>query len=589
MKQDIILGSAVDDSTGDYIRQGGLKIKSNFDEAYSMLGDGTEFHPAGAFKTWSWADGSTLHPDFGEAYNINTLQGVVSVTLPKGSPAEYGRVIKLRDVHASWGTNDCIVHPMSGDSIGGSTNPVDFATDFSDLTFVYTSPATWRYINNMKLDSVPQAPGTGVVVQSFRVATGGPYQYGLFTNISTSGYNAAAVQVYRNGSLLTYDATLANTDYGSYGAGGTIARLNGIDIYVPYVIDGDTITVISYSKGVASSPVSYVRYDCQMLDALNPTTPISGQSTRIKVGGAYSLTDFGCPEDEQINPAACQILVNGTVLVEAGKALMNSAANEDYKFSVDGLGRWNKVTISPDLNDGDIVTIIYYNNEIGSILEWDSPDGIKTRAQQVFLDTTFVFSRSNKIRYTNTAAPSAQTAVPVAGTETNIRFANVVQLLESIYPVGSVYLNANNPANPALYMGFGTWARYAKGRTIFGFDDTLDNTSQPDPLFGVNSAVLDEYNNPAKIAGNLIGSRQVQLTTEHIPQLVSDREFLREALSGTGEINLTGCLPDPDQVLTSLATYELATVNFNGTSGQTASDFAIIPPAITTYIWVRTA
>jgi hypothetical protein len=587
MKQDIILGAAVDDSTGDYIRQGGLKIKSNFDEAYTMLGDGTEFHPAGAFKTWSWSDGSTLGPDFGEAYNINTLQGVISVTLPKGSPAEYGRVIKLRDVHASWGTNDCIVRPMSGDSIGGSTNPVNFATDFSDMTFVYSSPATWRYINNMRLDSVPQAPGTGVVVQSFRV-TGSQYTDGFFTNISTAGYNSNAVQVYRNGTLLTYDSTLVNTDYGSK-SGSTVGRLNGVDIYVPYVVNGDVITIISYSKGIASSPVSYVRYDVQMLDPLNPTTVVSGQTARIKVGGAYNLTDFGCPEDEEINPAACQILVNGTVLVEAGKAGLNPAANEDYKFDVDSLGRWNKVYISPDLTDGDIVSIIYYNTEIGSILEWDSPDGIKSRAATVFLDTSFIFSRSDKIRYTDTSDATAQNMAPVAGTETNIRFANVVQLLESIYPIGSLYMNANNPANPSLYMGFGTWARYAKGRTIFGFDDTLDNTSQPDPLFGINSAVLDEYNNPAKIAGNLIGSRQVQLTTEHIPQLDSDREFLREALSGTGEINLTGCLPDPDQTLTPLATYELATVNFNATSGQTASDFAIIPPAITTYIWVRTA
>jgi hypothetical protein len=349
------------------------------------------------------------------------------------------------------------------------------------------------------------------------------------------------------------------------------------------VVIGDIITIISYSKGVASSPVSYVRYDVQMLATANPTAPISGQSTRIKVGGAYSLTDFGCPADEEINPAACQVLVNGTVLVESGKALLNPAANEDYKLSVDSLGRWNQITISPDLNDGDIVTIIYYNNEIGSILEWDSPDGIKSRVATAFLDTSFIFNRSNKIRYTDTTAATAQNMAPVAGTETNIRFANVVQLLESIYPVGSLYMNANNPANPSLYMGFGTWARYAKGKTIFGFDDTLDNTSQPDPLFGVNSAVLDDYGNPAKIAGNLIGSRQVQLSLAHIPEMVSDREYLREALSGTGEINLT------DQTLMPLATYELATVNFNGTSGQTASDFAIIPPAITTYIWVRTA
>jgi len=587
MKQDIILGAAVDDSTGDYIRQGGLKINSNFDEAYAALGDGTEFHPAGAFQTWSHSNGSDLTPDFGEAYNINTLAGVIEVTLPKGSPAEYGRVIKLRDVHASWGTNDCIVQPTSGDSIGGSTNPVDFATDFLDLTFVYTSPSTWRYIYGVKLDSLPVLPGAGVVVQTFRVT---PTQYndGFFTNISPSGYDASSVQVYRNGALLTYDSNIANTDYGSR-SGTSITQLNGIDIYVPYVVSGDVITIISYSRSVESSPVSYVRYDCQMISAGNPQVAVPGQSAKIKTGGMYSLTDFGLPTDEQVNPAACQVLVNGTVLVEAGKALLSSAGYEDYAIGADSLGRWNQLSISPDLNDGDIVTIIYFNNEIGSILGWDTVGGIQSRVAAQFLDTSFIFNRSNKIRYTDTTNPSAVTTAVVAGTETNIRFANVIQLLESIYPVGSLYMNANNPANPSLYMGFGTWARYATGRTIFGFTDALDSTNSPDPLFGVNPDILDDYGNPAKIAGNRIGARQVQLGVQHIPELVSDRQYMREALSGTGEINLTGCLPDPSVTLASLATYELATVNINGTTGQSAADFAIIPPAITTYIWVRTA
>jgi hypothetical protein len=586
-KQLINLGAAVDDSTGDYLRQGGQKINANFTETFDQLGDGAALHPAGAWKTWAVANGQSLTPVFGSQYNLNTLSGGLSITLPKGSPADYGRVIKLRDVHASWGTNAVSIRPTSGDSLGGSTNPISFASDFTSLEFVYSSPATWRYISNVKLDSLPKTDGAGVIVATYKVV-GNESPIGRFQNISPTGYNTSAVQVYRNGTLLTYDKVIANSDYGSYSAGGMVV-LNGIDIYIPYAIAGDVITIISYTKDVTAAPVSYIRYDVMMLAADNPVAAVPGQSLKIKAGGVYTVQDFGRPSDEQLNPNACQIILNGTILLESGSAGLNPAANEDYKLSADGLGRWNTITISPDLEDGDNLTLIYFNNELGSILEWDGVDGIKSRASQIFLNTEYRFNRSSKIRYTDVNVPNAATATTVPGTETNIRFENVIQLLESIYPVGTVYTNANNPANPALYMGFGTWKPYAQGRSVFGFASALDNQGNPDPLFGINTAVVDEAGKPLKLAGNLIGKRQVQLTDENIPELESTREYMREAASG--EINLSGCIPLPGDGTAPLATYELATVKVNSpeTAGQEPSDVEIIPPGITAYIWVRVA
>lgn len=37
---------------------------------------------------------------------------------------------------------------------------------------------------------------------------------------------------------------------------------------------------------------------------------------------------------------------------------------------------------------------------------------------------------------------------------------------ESLYPVGSVYTNANNPANPHDLLGFGTWEAFGQGRML---------------------------------------------------------------------------------------------------------------------------
>lgn len=589
MKQTIGLGAAVDDSTGDYLRQGAQKINNNFDDIYSELGDTAELHPAGAWKTHSFANGSTLTPDFGSQYNINSLGGPLSITLPKGSAADYGRVIKIRDTHASWGTNNVTIRPTSGDAIGGSTNPVVFNGDFTTLEFVYSSPATWRYVSNMKLDSLPRAEGAGVIVKTFRV-NASQVTSGQFTDISATGYNAQALQVYRNGALLTYDATLANTDYGSKN-GSVIGPLNGIDIYIPYVKLNDVITVITYSKDVAATPVSYIRYDVQMLAQDNPQAAVPGQSLKIKADGIYTLQDLGRPTDEEYNPSAIEILVNGTVLIEAGNAGLSPSANEDYKLSSDGNGRWNTITISPALQDGDVLSIIFFNNELGSILEWDGVDGIKERASEIFLNSEYRFNRSSKIRYTDPTAPGAATAVSVPGTETNIRFENVVSLLESIYPVGSIYINANNAANPALYMGFGTWKQFAKGRAIFGFDDTIDAQGNPDPIFGVNDSVVDAEGDPLKVAGNIFGQKQVEISKENLPELESTRTYLREAQDGDGEINLSGCIPLPGDDTEPLTTFELATVKVNSPeeSGQDPADITIIPPGITAYIWVRTA
>ncbi|XAI93976.1 baseplate wedge subunit and tail pin [Pseudomonas phage vB_Pa-PAC2] len=45
---------------------------------------------------------------------------------------------------------------------------------------------------------------------------------------------------------------------------------------------------------------------------------------------------------------------------------------------------------------------------------------------------------------------------------------------ELVYPIGSVYINATNSANPATYLGFGVWNPYAQGRSIVGNGSTTD-------------------------------------------------------------------------------------------------------------------
>jgi hypothetical protein len=49
-------------------------------------------------------------------------------------------------------------------------------------------------------------------------------------------------------------------------------------------------------------------------------------------------------------------------------------------------------------------------------------------------------------------------------------------LINLLYPVGSIYINATNSANPSTYFGAGTWVAFGAGRVPVGFNAS-------DPLF----------------------------------------------------------------------------------------------------------
>ena len=45
-------------------------------------------------------------------------------------------------------------------------------------------------------------------------------------------------------------------------------------------------------------------------------------------------------------------------------------------------------------------------------------------------------------------------------------------MLELVYPVGSVYINASDSTNPATLLGFGTWSRVGTGRVMIDANST---------------------------------------------------------------------------------------------------------------------
>ena len=74
---------------------------------------------------------------------------------------------------------------------------------------------------------------------------------------------------------------------------------------------------------------------------------------------------------------------------------------------------------------------------------------------------------------------------------------SIAEILAAAYPVGSLYFNASNSANPSTLLGFGTWTAFGAGRVLVGY-------APGDPDFGT--------------AGAAIGEKTHTLTAAEMPQ-----------------------------------------------------------------------
>jgi hypothetical protein len=77
-----------------------------------------------------------------------------------------------------------------------------------------------------------------------------------------------------------------------------------------------------------------------------------------------------------------------------------------------------------------------------------------------------------------TGTPTAPTASLGTNTTQIATTAFVQAALQAVYPVGSVYINANVTTSPTTLLGFGTWSEIGAGRVLVGQD-------VGDPLFDV--------------------------------------------------------------------------------------------------------
>jgi hypothetical protein len=145
--------------------------------------------------------------------------------------------------------------------------------------------------------------------------------------------------------------------------------------------------------------------------------------------------------------------------------------------------------------------------------------------------------------------------------------------LQALHPVGSVYINATNAANPATYFGFGTWTAFGAGRVPVGFNaaDPLFDTAEE--TGGSKDAIVVSHTHTGTTASS--GAHEHSVT---IPVGNSSGTALIEVAGGSlgSRSYTTSSAGAHDHTFTTAST---------GSSGTNAN----LPPYITVFMWKRTA
>lgn len=597
MKQIIQLGNAVDDGRGDYLRIGAKKINENTEEVFGKLGDGSTVFPAGAWKIHDSKTSRQLNPTWGDSYSVNTISNDVVVNLPKGSSADYGKVIKLRDVWSTWAQRNVTVVPAKGDTVKGKPS-AKLYRDLMDVELVYCSPGRWEYADNKLVSKISSSNIATVSKREYELKEG---QTDVLNVFGDTPFNSTSLEVYHKGNLLWYgDKFSDRSDYGSPGAApGQIVALDGRNIRLRFAAkEGDILVVKTYTDDLAVYRSSYTSRSIRVYDTETNMLPVEGQIVvaDLKKKKEWDFfADFGFTEaDGSFNPMGTEVLINGTQLTKAGEAGLETMhcesdpsqtdeescpiggwkeTGEDFSVIHNSAGEYRVIKVMTPLESGDVLTVRWFNNDIGTTLSWEQ---ITDKADDRYLVTAQdePFTLKNTIVYTDTVNINPCTVVNDPLEETHKNISSFEMMFDMMYPIGSVYFNAHNRANPRDYMGFGTWVPYAKGRAIVGWSGDNDNN------FGKYVGECGELSAPGTQGGHV----DISLTPANVPTLVSKDEVLIK--DENGEIMVGQCQVEPDGQGPGYFKYREDPLRVNVDS-QTPIPVNVLQPYVTVAAWLR--
>lgn len=185
-----------------------------------------------------------------------------------------------------------------------------------------------------------------------------------------------------------------------------------------------------------------------------------------------------------------------------------------------------------------------------------------------------IATKSNGLDTALTGTPTAPTAAAGTNTSQIATTAFVTTALQSLYPVGSIYINAGVSTNPATLLGFGTWTAFGAGRVMVGLNggdalfDTLEETG------GSKDAVVVSHNHSASVSD-----------PGHFHSTTLDNTTGAGGTPGAKWSALTSATQTSTANTDSKTTGISVGISSTGSSGTNAN----LQPYITVAMWKRTA
>ena len=221
------------------------------------------------------------------------------------------------------------------------------------------------------------------------------------------------------------------------------------------------------------------------------------------------------------------------------------------------------------------------NTDIGgiNIAEGCAPSGINNAIRELMAQVKDMQSGTDADNFTVggnlTVTGTATGSTPTTGDNTT-KFATtafVQTALQSLYPVGSIYINATSSTNPGTLLGFGTWVAFGAGRVMVGLDagnaafDTAEETG------GSADAIVVSHTHTITDPGHAHRMRYTDISNQ-------TRDFGPNNNDSAQGYDLTGY----DGLNTSTVTTGIS-INSTGSSGTNAN----LQPYIVVRMWKRTA
>lgn len=205
------------------------------------------------------------------------------------------------------------------------------------------------------------------------------------------------------------------------------------------------------------------------------------------------------------------------------------------------------------------------NNKAVTPFSLASLTASETRAGLVERATDIESLSDDTTRYINSKQLNARV-------NTRTTEARVLELInqerQKLWPVGSIYTNANTSTNPASLLGFGTWQQFGQGRVLVGVNTGNSNFNTLGKTGGSQDAVVVSHGHGVSDPGH---AHTTRLNREQVTR-GNNAVYGDESTEGVSPVR-------SDSSKTGI---QISPTGENGTNKN-------LQPYITVYMWRRTA